>query len=188
MHDASAGRRYSIFETRLGHERYQVVARLQYRGPYRENLDNVFGYTVNLDWAERSYFAEITAQVGRIDRSGIELHLAVLDEQAHLITGTSGAAPATVRQFPLLFFDPATVLLDPPPDLDLRHWTVRVSGADDPTLVWASRSADWILLVITAITTILGASLVFAFQAVRANVEGYKPYYTPRLSNVWMTN
>jgi peptide/nickel transport system substrate-binding protein len=25
-------------------------------------------------------------------------------------------------------------------------------------------------------------------QAVRANVEGYKAYYTPRLSNVWLTN
>ncbi len=25
-------------------------------------------------------------------------------------------------------------------------------------------------------------------QAVRSNVEGYRPYYTPRLSNVWLTN
>ena len=167
--DATAGRRYSIFETRLGNERYQVVARLQYQGPYREVLVNVFGYTVNLDWAERSYFAEITAQVERIDRSGIELRLAVLDEQEHLIAGTSGNAPVTVRRFPLLFFDPVTVLLDPPPDLDLRHWTVRVSGAHDPTLIWATRSADWILLVITAIAVTLGVGLAFTFQAMRAN-------------------
>jgi len=164
--DARAGRRYSIFETRLGDERYQVVARLQYQGPFRENLETVFGYTVNLDWAERSYFAEITAQVERIDRSGIDLHLAVFDEQAHLITGSSGSAPATRRQFPLLFFDPATVILDPPPDLDLRNWTVRVSGDDDSTLVWAT---DWIIVVITAIAMTLGVSLVFTYQAVRAN-------------------
>jgi len=168
--DASAGRRYSIFETRLGGERYQVVARLQYQGPFRENLDNVFGYTVNLDWAERSYFAEITTQVERIDRSGVELHLAVLDEEEHLITGSRGAAPATLRQFPLLFFDPATVLLDPPADLDLRNWTVRVSGADDPTLIWATRTADWILLVITAIAVTLGVSLAFTYRAMRAHV------------------
>ena len=170
QHDATAGRRYSIFETRLGNERYQVIARLQYQGPYREDLANMLGYTVNLDWAERSYFAEITAQVERIDRSGIDLHLAVLDEQDHLIAGTSGAAPAALRQFPLMFFDPATVILDPPPDLDLRNWTVRVSGADDPTLIWATRSADWTLLAITVIAMTLGVSLVFTFQAVRANV------------------
>ena len=164
--DARAGRRYSIFETRLGNERYQVVARLQYQGPFRENIENVFGYTVNLDWAERSYFAEITAQVERIDRSGIDLHLAVFDEKAHLITGSSGSAAATLRQFPLLFFDPATVILDPPPDLDLRNWTVRVSGDDDSTLIWAT---DWIIVVITAIAMTLGVSLVFTYQAVRAN-------------------
>lgn len=167
--DARAGRRYSIFETRLGDERYQVVARLQYQGPFRENLENVFGYTVNLDWAERSYFAEITAEVERIDRSGVELHLAVFDEKGHLITGSNGTAPTTLRQFPLLFFDPATVILDPPPDLDFRNWTVRVSGADDPTLIWATRSADWIFLVTTAIAMTLGVSLVFTYQAMRAN-------------------
>ena len=164
--DARAGRRYSIFETRLGDERYQVVARLQYQGPFRENLKNVFGYTVNLDWTARSYFDEITAQVERIDRKGIELHLAVFDEKAHLIAGSSGSAPATLRQFPLLFFDPATVILDPPPDLNLRNWTVRVSGADDSTLTWAT---DWIIVVITTIAMTLGVSLVFTYQAVRAN-------------------
>ena len=167
---AAAGRRHSIFETRLGNEPYQIVARLQYQGPCREQLENIFGYTVNLDWAARSYFAEITAQVGRIGNSGIQLHLAVLDERDRLITGTGGAAPATVRQFPLLFFDPATVILDPPPDLDLRNWKVRVSAADDPTLVWATRSADWTLLVITAIALTFGVSLMFTFHAVRANV------------------
>lgn len=164
--DARAGRRYSIFETRLGDERYQVVARLQYQGPFRENLENVFGYTVNLDWAARSYFDEITAQVERIDRKGIELHLAVFDETARLITGSSGSTPATLRQFPLLFFDPATVILDPPPDLNLRNWTVRVSSADDSTLTWAT---DWIIVVITAIAMTLGVSLMFTYQAVRAN-------------------
>lgn len=170
QNDAAAGRRYSIFETRLGNEPYQIVARLQYQGPYREQLENIFGYTVNLDWAARSYFAEITAQVGRIGNSGIQLDLAVLDERDRLITGTGGAAPATVRQFPLLFFDPATVILDPPPDLDLRNWKVRVSAADDPTLAWATRSADWTLLVITAIALTFGVSLMFTFHAVRANV------------------
>lgn len=168
--DVAAGRRYSIFETTLGNERYQIVARLQYQGPYRERLENVFGYTVNLDWASRSYFAEITAQVARIGNSGIQLNLAVLDERERLITGSAGAAPTTVRPFPLLFFDPTTVVLDPPRDLDLRTWTVRVSAADDPTLLWATRSADWTLLVITATALALGAGLMFTFHAVRANV------------------
>jgi signal transduction histidine kinase len=168
--DAAAGRRYSIFETRLGNEPYQVVARLQYQGPYREQLENIFGYTVNLDWAARSYFAEITAQVERIGNSGIQLNLAVLDDHERLITGTQAAAPSTMRQFPLLFFDPATVVLDPPPDLGLRNWKVRVSAADDPTVLWATRTADWTLLVITATALTLGVSLIFAFHAVRANV------------------
>ena len=48
--DIKAGNQYSTFETALGGERYQIVARIQY-GDASRNTAEVFGYTVNLAWA-----------------------------------------------------------------------------------------------------------------------------------------
>ncbi|MPZ17324.1 MAG: GHKL domain-containing protein [Luteitalea sp.] len=168
--DAKVGRRYSVFDVTLARERYQVVARLQYDEPFRERLESIFGYTVNLRWVRRSYFSEITAEVARIGNRGVDLDLAVLDEHGSLIAGSANAVPATRRSFPLLFFDPTTSAVDPPADLAVRTWQVRVSSANDPTLVWATRSANWTLGVMTAAATGLGVSLIFGFYAARASV------------------
>jgi signal transduction histidine kinase len=168
--DAAALRRYSVFEMRLDGRLYQIVARLQYREPLRETLENVFGYTVNLDWVRRSYFAEITSQVARIGDAGIDLDMAVLDEGDRLVTGSDTARTGTGRQFPLLFFDPALLVVDPPPDLSVRTWKVRVSAASDPTLAWATRGADWTFVLMAAAAMGLGASLLLTMRAVRASV------------------
>jgi signal transduction histidine kinase len=169
--DAAALRRYSVFEMLIGSEPYQIVARLQYREPLREELENVFGYTVNLAWVRRSYFAEITSQVSRIGNGGINLDMAVLDERDGVVTGSHARPSATVRQFPLLFFDPSLIVLDPPADLAVRTWKVRVSAAaNDPTLVWATRGSDWTFVLIAAAAIGLGASLVLTIRAVRASV------------------
>jgi signal transduction histidine kinase len=165
--DAAALRRYSLFDTVIGGEPYQIVARLQYREPSREQLENVFGYTVNLAWVKRSYFAEITSQVSRISNSGVDLEMAVLDDHNGVVTGNSTGQSATLRPFPLLFFDPSLTLLDPPDDLGVRTWKVRVSAANDPTLAWATRGADWTLLLMSAAALALGASLVMTIRTVR---------------------
>ena len=49
--DVAARRRYSMFDTSIEGDRYQVLALLTYEGVTRERLDRVFGVAVNLDWA-----------------------------------------------------------------------------------------------------------------------------------------
>lgn len=169
QHDVAAGRRYSIFETTLGGEPYQIVARLQYEGEFRETLQSVFAYTVNLDWVRRSYFAEITNQVTQI--RGGDVSLAVLDDRAHLISGRRTGAAAAFRRFPLLFFDPSLVLLDPPLDLAVRHWRVEVSAGSDPTLMWATGARHWMVLAMGAAALTLVGGLVLSIRAVRASAD-----------------
>lgn len=169
--DIAAGRQYSIFETVLSGHIYQVVTRLQYDGQPPDGFVGAFGYTVNLDWVSRSYFSEIAAQVAGIVDAGDTLDLAILDEQGHPAVGRATTLPATSRTFPLLFFDPATIAVDPPPDITIRQWAAQVSSARDPTLAWATRSADWSLLVAMAAAFTLSLSLIFTVHIVRVNAR-----------------
>lgn len=169
--DIDAGRQYSIFEATLGGQLYQVVTRLQYDEQGPDVFESAFGYTVNLDWVTKSYFSEIAAQVSGIGNTGENLDLAILDQQGQSIAGQATRLPATSRYFPLLFFDPATIIVDPPADLTVRRWEVQVSTARDPTLAWATRSADWTLLVAMAAAFTLSLSLIFTVHIVRVNAR-----------------
>jgi signal transduction histidine kinase len=169
--DAAAGRRYSVFETTLNGTPYQIVARLEYQDPFREHLTSIFGFTVNLAWVQQAYFSEIPSQVARIANSGVDIDLAVLDDSGRSVNGRTGGPPHTVREFSLLFFDPSIVALDPPADLVVRTWSVRVSAANDPTLIWATRGADWTMMILVAASLALGASLLVAVRALRASAQ-----------------
>ena len=168
--DIKAGNQYSTFETALGGDRYQIVARIQYGDSSRSTAE-VFGYTVNLAWAAESYFPAITRQVARIGALESDVDLAVLDESGSVITGRSGDQPATLRPFLLLYFDPQTVLLDPPGDLPVRTWNVAVSTARHPALAWATQNADWTLLVGALAAVVLGFSLVLTVHTVRESAR-----------------
>lgn len=168
--DITAGNQYSTFETTLGGVRYQIVARIEF-GDGSRRPPEVFGYTVNLAWAAESYFPAITRQVARIGALESDVDLAVLDESGSVVTGRSGDQPATLRPFPLLYFDPQTVLLDPPGDLPVRTWTVAVSTARHPALVWATENADWTLLIGALTAVVLGFSLVLTVHTVRESAR-----------------
>ena len=167
--DVRAGRRYSTFETTLGGLAYQIVARIQYGGAAGDV--EVFGYTVNLAWAAESYFPEIARQVARIGDLESSVDLAVLDDRGGVVTGRSGDHPATLRPFLLLYFDPETVLLDPPADLPMRTWTVAVGTARQPALAWATQNADWTLLVGALAAAVLGVGLVLTAHMVRESAK-----------------
>ncbi len=169
--DIKAGHQYSTFETSLGGDRYQIVARIQYGDDGARSAAHVFGYTVNLAWAAESYFPAITRQVARIGALESDVDLAVLDESGSVITGRSGDQPATLRPFLLLYFDPQTVLLDPPGDLPVRTWNVAVSTARHPALAWATQNADWTLLVGALAAVVLGFSLVLTVHTVRESAR-----------------
>jgi signal transduction histidine kinase len=170
--DAALGRRFSIFETRLGDHAYQVVVRLLYRDTYSEELDGAFGFTVNLDWVRLNYLPELTRQVARIGRStGVGFTLAVLDGQGNLIAGESSELmrrATTRRSFPLMFFDPWIVMLDQPKDLSRDVWTVLVRTDNDPTLV-AALGANRTLIVAAIAAGTLAVGLVLTARVARAS-------------------
>lgn len=169
--DADRGRRFSCFETQLGGQAYQIVATLRYHDQFREQLDNVFGFTVNLDWVRRHYFPELTSQVAHIGSAGTGLDLSVLDDGRTSVTRRQVGAPVgptNSRAFELLFIDPRVVALDPPPDLPRRIWFAQVTVAEDPTLAAAIRGANWTLGVAALAAVALAVGFALTGRAVRA--------------------
>ena len=170
--DIAHRRRYSVFDMSIGGGTYQVVALLTYEGSTRERLDRVFGVAVNLEWARDHYFTDILHQVAQIAGNSSATAFAVMDERGRRVAGTldpAGQAAIATRAFPLLFFDPTLIAVDPPVDLTQRSWTVATSAAGDPTFVLAARGARRSLLVVGAGVTLLALSLLATARAARAS-------------------
>lgn len=170
--DIAQRRRYSMFDASIGGVKYQVVALLTYEGSNREHVDRVFGVAVNLEWARAYYFKDILQQVAQLAGNSSATAFAVLDERGHRVAGTldpAGQQAIATRAFPLLFFDPTLIAVDPPVDLTQRSWTVATSAAGDPTFVLAARGARRSLVVVGAGVTLLALSLLATARAARAS-------------------
>ncbi|MET0213155.1 MAG: HAMP domain-containing sensor histidine kinase [Vicinamibacterales bacterium] len=170
--DVAARRRYSVFDVSIRGVDYQVVTLLAYEGVTRERLDRVFGVAVNLDWVRDHYFPGILQQVAQIAGSTSATSFAIIDDQGRRVTGTMEPAshpPVARRVFPVLFFDPTLVAVDPPPDLAQRSWTVVTSAAGDPTFLLAAGGARRSLVVVGAGVTLLAFSLLATARAARAS-------------------
>ena len=159
---AANRRAYAHFSTRLAGVPYEIVARLQYSDAFRDRLEHVTGFTVNLAWVRQRYFPEIVSEVARIGEGGTALEYAVLDDAGTPVGGRLAGDPSAVRTFPLQFFDSSSSDLHAD-DIAPPTWQVRVSAASDPTLTWANYGEDWTLLVIAA--TALGLALSFFLAA-----------------------
>lgn len=167
---ASHGREFAVFETTLGGVPYQVVARLMYGTPRRVRLEQIVGFVVNLQWIRAAYFPELASEVQHISGTYDGLAVAVQDDAGALVAGAmipASATPMTARTIRPLFFDPALVAVDPPDDLPLRRWTVRVSAADDPAHASAVVGADRTLALTTAAAIAFGFGLLLTGRALR---------------------
>ena len=169
--DARESRSFSIFEMTQNGVHYQIVARLMYGDALRENLQSVFGFTVNLDWVRRNYFGELTRQVARINNAGQGLVLQIFDDRGHPVVSVPRAVahgPTVSRTFTLQFVDPVatqhTLPLGPP-------WRIDVSAGDDPTLAAAMRGGSTTLLLVAIAAGALALGLVLAYRAMRAGVQ-----------------
>jgi two-component system, OmpR family, phosphate regulon sensor histidine kinase PhoR len=170
--DIAGRRRYSVFDTSIGGVPYQVVALLAYEDMARERLDRVFGVAVNLEWARAHYFNDILRQVAQIAGNTSATSFAILDERGLRVAGTlepGSQHTAATRAFPVLFFDPTLVAVDPPEDLAQRSWTVATSAAGDPTFALAARGARRSLVVVGAGVALLALSLIATARAARAS-------------------
>ena len=97
---------------------------------------------------------------------------AIIDERGRRVAGTlEPESQQTVarRGFPVLFFDPTLVAVNPPADLAQRSWTVATSAAGDPTFVLAARGARRSLVVVGAGVALLALSLLATARAARAS-------------------
>ena len=172
--DAERSRRLSAFEITLEGIPYQVVAQLNYRDVYREQLSEAIGFTVNLAWVREHYFRDLSKQVWDVSGGVAEgLTFSVSDSAGVLVAGSRIRENDTLtntRHFDLMFFNPDLVL-DPLPDLDIDPWTVHVSAATDIALSQAISGANRTLLIGGASALALGIGLVLTARAERANAR-----------------
>jgi signal transduction histidine kinase len=172
--DAAYGRRFSIFRLPIGGVPHQLIVRLLYHDQFRDKLEGVFGFTVDMPWVREHYFLELTGQVARIGGTGSGLALAIVDGEGKGVARTTPSTeqgPTSRRLFPVMFFDPLLVVLDPPGDVEWDQWSVEVSAAADPTLAAAIRGADRTLIIAAMAAASLAFGFVLTARAVRARAS-----------------
>ncbi len=175
--DSWQARRFSIFEVLIDGSPHQVVALLSYADPLNEHPSGAVGFEVNLLWARTHYFSEIAEQVAPLVGGDGSVQFAVLDGTGadvveHGVTAaTLRDAPQGRQTFPVAFFDPLGVALDPPPDLEIPTWTVVATALDDPTLGVAESGARRTLGVAMVMALALTIGIALSLQAARANAR-----------------
>jgi len=174
LSDASRGYRTSAFETHIGQSTYQVVAQLTYRDAFSEELSDVVGFTVNLDWVHDHYFADLTKQVWEIGAGAEQgLALSVTDGAGRQVAGSAipkGTALTNQRTFALAFVNP-DVALEVQADLLKQPWVVEVSAAGDPALSQAINGANRTLFISAFSALSLALSLVLTVRAQRSAAQ-----------------
>lgn len=169
--DVALGRPFSIFDLTLDTTHYQVVTLLLYSAAPPERFRAAFGFLVNMDWIRDRYFPAVAEQVARIANPEGGITYAIRDERNVPVIGPgrTETTPKATRAFPLAFFNPLYLAVEPPPDLSFQTWTAEALVSQDPTLTaangWAYRS-----LGVTAVTAlVLAIGLVFAVSVARTN-------------------
>jgi signal transduction histidine kinase len=173
MKDAWQARRFSIFEMDVAGAKYQVVTVLSYGDALREHVSSALGFMVDLGWVRHHYFADLVAQVRSIEGQDRGMRFAVIDDRQAVVVGGAGSpdVPRSQRAFPVLFFDPLLVAIDPPRDLHISSWTALAAAEGDPTLAVANQSARRTLALAAAMTLTLAVAFVMSLKALRANAN-----------------
>jgi len=174
MKDGAQGRRDSVFDLDVAGSTYQVVAIVSYADALHAKPVAILGFMVNLPWARENYFKDLVGQVARIEGNGRDLRFTVLDERGNPVAGSitdATSALAARRVFPMAFFDPLVVAIDPPQDLQVTSWTAIVTAEGDITLAATERGARRTLYVAGGMALALTVGLVLSVQAGRASAR-----------------
>jgi signal transduction histidine kinase len=173
---AADGRRFVVFEMEIDGAPYQVVARLLYGDLFRQNVETIFGFVVNLDWARQRYFLARLDEVSSGNRAGEGVAISIADDRGEPVAGTRPAAvaagaPTSERTFPLMFFNPVIAAADPPSKLRRRTWTIRAATRGDSSLLAASGDANQMLALGLVAAATLGAGIALSLRAARARLR-----------------
>ena len=167
-----AQRRYAVFNTELAGVPYQIIARITYADSLREHLESVSGFTVNLDWVRKWYFADILSEVWPSVSGGLTQDIVLLDENNRTVLGSNNKdQPVAQRAFPLVFMDSSDTASDVPPDLGHTQWRIRISASHDPILLSARRRVDTTLLATGFAVILCGVSLMVTHKAVLSKAK-----------------
>jgi signal transduction histidine kinase len=171
--DASQGRRFSAFTMPIEGADYQVSAVISYGDPVGGLPATITGSLVNLPWARAHYFADLAAQVASIEGTDGSVRFTILDEEERTVVGgpVAGNAPASRRMFPVAFFDPEAVAVDPPVGLQMQWWTAIATTGGDPTLAAAERGARRTLAIAAVMSLTLAIGLIVSLRAARASAN-----------------
>ena len=173
--DMHQGRRFSAFASRINGVDYQVAAALSYADATRERPTSLIGYVVNLPWAREHYYGELTTQVAAIEGTDHSVRFGIIDDRGDAVGGTQTEStpgiPVATRPFPLAFFDPSAVAVDPPADLGLVWWTAITTAKGDPTLAAAEQGARRTMAIAAVMSLTLAAAVIVAVRAGRANAD-----------------
>jgi signal transduction histidine kinase len=169
--DCAEGRRFSVFDLSADDAPYQVVALVSYRDPLREQPAAVLGFMVDLNWTREYYFSDLVAQVARIEGNDNAIEFSIVDDTNRSVVGSSDREQASAYRlsFPLAFFDPLVVAVDPPPDLSVKSWTAVANPVHDPTLAAAESGARRTLAVGAVMALALTIGLWLSLEAGRAS-------------------
>jgi signal transduction histidine kinase len=167
--------RFVVFETNIGGEPYQVIARPVYIPASRTVLKGIVGFTVNLNWVRSHYFNELDAQLTRVVEGRGSMVLEVLDEKGSPITSNRAALnvpndPTSERErkFPLMFFDPVLRATAPAEALPIRYWTARTQAAPDESILAAARGARRTFMLISIAAAAAIVALLLTARAARS--------------------
>jgi signal transduction histidine kinase len=169
--DMRARKPLSAFTRSLNGAMCQVVAVVAYADNAKTRVAGVVGFVVNLDWVRRSYFQDLTTQIGQIRGSDPGLRLAVMDAAGVVRAGVSAAdtrPPSSSRRFPLLFLDPTMIDLDRPVDLSTEWWVASASITGEHELMAARTGARVTLMMASMSALVLAGGLGLSARAVRA--------------------
>ena len=172
--DAAEGRRFIVFETQLEGTPYQVVARLLYRDVFRQKLETIVGFAVNLDWARQHYFPALLDEVVVANPAG-EVAIAIADDRGQAVAGGAAGvvsgAPTSDRTFPLMFFNPVIAAADSPARLQRRVWTIRATTRADSSLLAASADANRMRVLGLVAAATLAVGIALSVRAARARLR-----------------
>jgi signal transduction histidine kinase len=174
VHDAAIrGRPFVVLETTLDGTPYQVVARLLYQDPLRQNIETAFGFLVNLAWAKQHYFAGLLQQTLPGDNGRGSVAVSVYDEKGRAVAD-DGAHPGTSsayvskRAFPPLFFNPLLAAAEPSSG-KRRTWTIQAAPRQDSSLIEAAGAANRMLILQILAAAMLAAGIILSLQAAYAS-------------------
>jgi signal transduction histidine kinase len=167
--------RFVVFETNIGGEPYQVIARPVYIPASRTVLKGIVGFTVNLNWVRAHYFSELDAQLTRVVEGRGSMVLEVLDEKGSPVTSNRAALNVPndreserERKFPLMFFDPVLRATAPAEALPTRYWTARTQAAPDESVLAAARGARRTFMLISIAAAAAIVALLLTARAARS--------------------